>query len=183
MSNIKLLMHIIILMIISSPCFANDFLMSTASFPAYIICFFVWLVAGLILKMMKLQVKILGIGGLVVLYLSLLLFLHFELALIIWSFYLALSFFIFLGCPSWFAEDERTINIYYYGGTLLALVVSAIGLKFIYYSDKGGFQRYVSNFMELSHFMISYAVLGLFVFFYIFYLYSRKTKLSQEETD
>lgn len=118
-----------------------------------------------------------------VLFISLLLFLHYEIALIIWSFYIALSFFLFVVRPGWFNEDERIINILYYGWTLFALVVSAIGLKFVYYYNYGGFQRYIANFTELSPFMIPYAVMGLFVLFHISYLYSRKTKSRQREFD
>lgn len=133
------------------------------------------------MKIRRNLVRLLGSGSLVVLFLFLLLFLHYENALVIWSFYIALSFLLFVVRPGWFNEDERMINIFYYGWTLFAQIVSAIGLKFIYYYNYGGFQRSISNFIELSTFMIFYAVMGLLVFFYIFYLYSRKAKSNQEE--
>jgi len=182
----KILYLFVILYLFSESLYANDFMMSTSSRPAIFIAFLLWIIALPILKLIyKEKVLGLGWGGMCVLLFALSMFGHIELGITIWMFYVGTVFVMYLFRKKQFDKKERKINLWYYGITLLFLIIGGIISKIIYYSHVGGMARYIHNMSELMlPIMIFNMFISLFVILYVDTKVRKKRKLkSEEKTD
>ena len=178
----KILYLFVILYLFSESLYANDFMMSTSSRPAIFIAFLLWIIALPIMKLIyKEKVLGFGLGGMCVLLFALSMFAHIELGITIWMFYVGIVFVMYLFGKKQFDKRERKINIWYYGITLLFLIIGGIISKIIYYSHIGGMARYIHNMSELlPPFMFFYLLISLFVILYVDTTIRKKRKLKSE---
>jgi hypothetical protein len=127
----------------------------------------------------------LGLGGMCVLIFALSVSGHIEFGITIWMFYVGIVFVMYLFGKKQFDKKERKINLWYYGITLLFLIIGGIISKIIYYSHIGGMAKYIYNMRELMPpFIFFYLIISLFVILYVDTTVRKKRKLkSEEKTD
>jgi hypothetical protein len=182
----KILYLFTILYLFSESLYANDFMMSTSSKYAIFFTFLLWIIILPIMKLIyKDKVLGLGLGGMCVLIFALSVSGHIEFGITIWMFYVGIVFVMYLFGKKQFDKKERKINLWYYGITLLFLIIGGIISKIIYYSHIGGMAKYIYNMRELMPpFIFFYLIISLFVILYVDTTVRKKRKLkSEEKTD
>lgn len=128
---------------------ANEYMFSMAATIVVAPAFAVWLFAGLVMKFIwRNDFTFVGPLSAVLLFLgATLLFLHYELVLVVWLFYLGLLTVYYLFPRTGVTARSQKINLFFHGSVLLLVVVSGVAAKAIYLRRVGGFSRWL-NFLE-----------------------------------
>jgi len=139
---------------------ANDFMFSEATFFVIAPLSLLWLVLGLIIRLERKDLVVLGPGSFVFVCLALLFFCKPEFGLCFWLIYLCLLAVYFLFPREDVSKKERAINLAFHGTFLALVVMGGIVGKIAYYSNMGGFARWAAGMGELYP--------GWLIFFLVF---------------
>jgi len=139
-------------LLLASTARANDFTFSGGSFLVIAPLFLLWLILGLVIRMIREDLAFFGAGSSFVLvcFLLLLQFMgHPETTLCFWLIYLGLLTTYFLFPRKNVSKKERTLNLSFHGTFLVLVIIGGIAAKAAYYSNMGGFARWAAGMGEL----------------------------------
>lgn len=165
----------------SSAARANDVMYSMAAMPVVLPVFLVWFMAGMIILRRNRDFAFLGYGSLIAFLFFAFGMGHPEIALTMWTFYLALLTVYYLFPREGVSREARQLNLKFHGSFLMLVVAGGLTAKILILSHLGRFTRWVDDLREIApYYLVLYLILLGVVIAWLYIKITIKKRIAQD---